>query len=343
VTYQRSAIEMANAADREERLLIERARATAVARELSPLRRERFQREIDLTLSLQIAPTYIATFEALSGVSLADLVEQCREFLRETQSMWDDSVQETVRRKLRIDPREATRADALALLRAPDLDRYFPAAAMEERVRGQMREMGIDPAAGGRVRYDTGEREGKRSRAFCAPVRVPDEVYLVLRPHGGQTDYRTLLHELGHALHFANVMPDYPFEYRWLGDNSVTEGYAMLLDHLMHDVGWLTRYTDLTRGDVGLALRAVGFEELQFLRRYCAKLIYEAALYGGEESWDALPDLYVIPPTRSWTWIRASTRRGTCARGSFRRCSVRRWSSASMRIGSVIRVLGRGW
>ena len=39
-----------------------------------------------------------------------------------------------------------------------------------------------------------------RSRAFCAPVRVPHEVYLVLRPHGGQTDWTTFLHELGHAL-----------------------------------------------------------------------------------------------------------------------------------------------
>ena len=30
-------------------------------------------------------------------------------------------------------------------------------------------------------------------------MRIPDEVYLVLRPHGGQTDWQTFLHELGHA------------------------------------------------------------------------------------------------------------------------------------------------
>ena len=63
---------------------------------------------------------------------------------------------------------------------------------MEDAVRRQVADMGIDPGAGGRIRYDIGEREGKRSRAFCAPVRVPDEVYLVMRPHGGQTDYQTL-------------------------------------------------------------------------------------------------------------------------------------------------------
>jgi hypothetical protein len=89
------------------------------------------------------------------------------------------------------------------------------------------------------------------------------------------------------------VAPDYPFEYRWLGDNSITEGYAMLFDHHMQDARWLTRYTSLTKSDAGTVLRAVGFEELQFLRRYCAKLLYELALYSGDVSWDALPDLYV--------------------------------------------------
>ncbi len=164
---------------------------------------------------------------------------------------------------------------------------------MEASIRRQTLEMGVDPDAGGRIRYDTGERDGKRARAFCAPVRVPAEVYLVLRPHGGQTDYRTLLHELGHALHFANVAPDAPFEYRWLGDNSITEGYAMLFDHHMQDARWLMRYTSLTKSDAGTVLRAVGLEELHFLRRYCAKLLYELALYSGDVSWESLPDRYV--------------------------------------------------
>jgi len=36
--------------------------------------------------------------------------------------------------------------------------------------------MGIDPLASGRITLDTGDREGKRSRAFGAPVRVRSEV-----------------------------------------------------------------------------------------------------------------------------------------------------------------------
>ena len=293
IQYQQIAIDIANAKDRDERLRLERARASLVAKELAPMRQERFQREKDIVEGLEIAGSYNATFTTLSGVNLPSLVEECRAFLRDTQPMWDDGLGEVVRRELDIDPKEATRADALALMRAPAFDPYFPSKQMEPEVRRQVADMGADATAAGRVIFDTAEREGKSSRAFCAPVRVPQEVYLVLRPHGGQSDYRTFLHELGHALHFANTRADYPFEYRWLGDNSVTESYAMLFDHMLHLPGWLARYTELGAPRIPGFLRAAGFEELQFLRRYCAKLIYEHELYGGEHSWQSLPDIYV--------------------------------------------------
>ena len=291
--FQRISIEIANTGDRAERLIMERARAELVERELAPLRRERFQRDRDFIEALGVGPDAIATFEAVSGIDLMALAAECESFLRDTEPMWEETVSETVRAKLGIRPQEATRADALALLRAREYDGSFPGSGAEAAVRRQLTEMGIDADASGRIHYDTGEREGKRARAFCAPVRVPQEVYLVLRPHGGQADYRTLLHEVGHALHFAYMRPDYPFEYRWIGDNSVTEAYAMLFDHLMQDAGWLLRYTELGRSNVASFRRSAGFEELQFLRRYCAKLIYETTLYGGDVGWDALPDLYV--------------------------------------------------
>ena len=299
--------------------------------ELAPIRRERFQRERDITEELGLAPNYNATFELLSGISLAALQggvravpprharcgTTCCRSSRSACSAWTSG--------------DVTRADALALFRAREFDASFPSKQMEESIRRQVREMGIDPLAAGRITLDTGEREGKRARAFCAPVRVPDEVYLVLRPHGGQTDWTTFLHELGHALHFAYMRPDLAFEYRWLGDNSITEGYAMLFDHLMKDAGWLKRYTELRARSSAPFMRSTGFEELHFLRRYCAKLIYEVELYGGttcvgvaarplRREAERGDDVPLQPrPTRSSTSIRGSTRRAICARGSCRR------------------------
>ena len=294
VPYASVAIAIANAGDRRERLAMDSARARLVERELAPIRRERLQRERDFVESLDLANGYVASFEAMSGIALGGLVAECRAFLAETEGMWDDVLPAFARPSLAGAPvAELTRADALALFRGRDYDRFFPGGALEGAVRRQADEMGLDPDAGGRVRYDLGERVGKRARAFCAPLRVPEEVYLVLRPHGGQADYSTLLHELGHALHYANMRADLPFEFRWVGDNSVTEGYAMLFDHRMQDRRWLLRYTGLAKADADVFLRHAALEELHFLRRYSAKLAYEAELYGGSVPWDALPDLYV--------------------------------------------------
>jgi hypothetical protein len=302
IPYQAVSIELGNSTDPAERAMIERARRALVEKELAPLKRERFQRERDITESLGIADGYNATWERLSGISLADLRAECEAFLRDTQAMWDEVAPSFVKKAIGMNIREMSRADALALFRAREFDEYFPANRMDASIRKQVREMGIDPDAAGRVRYDIGEREGKRSRAFCSPVQVPDEVYLVLRPHGGQTDWNTYLHELGHALHFAYMRPDHPMEFRYMGDNSVTEGYAMLFDHLMQDPGWLQRYTGLEKRTTPAFLHSAGFEELHFLRRYSAKLIYETQLYGGAVSWDALPDLYVDLLTSATTF-----------------------------------------
>ena len=291
--YQRASITIGNTRDAAARRRLDDARAALVQAEFAPMRREKLEREHACVAAIGVAPTYNATFEALSGISLDALRVECETFLRDTQAMWDDVLPERLSAGLGIRPGEATRADALALMRVPEFDAAFPASEMERAVRRQVTEMGISPDAEGRVRYDTGEREGKRSRAFCAPVRIPDLVHLVLRPHGGQTDWQTLLHELGHALHFANMQASLPFEFRWLGDNSITEGYAMLFDHRLQDAGWLARYSGLGTRDLPRFLRAAGFEELQFLRRYSAKLIYEIQLHAEGANWGSLPDVYV--------------------------------------------------
>ncbi|HMG13531.1 MAG TPA: hypothetical protein VK571_10155 [Gemmatimonadaceae bacterium] len=293
IAYQAAPIEIANTRDRTLRLALDAARAKLVKEEHAPIRLERLQREKDYIESLGVAGDYNSSFEAVSGISLGALGSACERFLRDTDSMWNDTLPRVLKKHLGIKPSQAKRADALALFRASEYDDAFPGNEMETVMRRQVLEMGIDPTADGRIVFDVGEREGKRSRAFCSPVRVPEEVYLVLRPHGGQSDYNTFLHELGHALHYGYASPDYPFEFRWLGDNSVTEGYAMLFDHRMQDAGWLLRYTGLGTNRVGKYLRTAGFEELHFLRRYCAKFLYERTLYSGEARWADLPDLYV--------------------------------------------------
>jgi hypothetical protein len=299
IEFQRSTIEIANRENRADRLAIDGARNALIAKELAPLRELRLSRDREITASLELADGTIPTFELLTGISLTALRAQCEAFLRDTQPMWDDLFTAVVKRQLGINPADAQRSDGVRLFRGQQFDRYFPPGAMQDAVLGQVREMGIDPLAAGRITLDADDRPGKRARAFCAPVRVPDEVYLVIRPHGGQADWMTFLHELGHALHYAYARPSLPFEYRWLGDNSITESYAMLFDHLTKNTRWLKRYSELGKTHLARFAHSAAFDELHMLRRYSAKLIYEMHLWGGEVSWREIPDLYADQLTKA--------------------------------------------
>jgi hypothetical protein len=89
IPYEAVAIQIANNTDKAERHAIDAARAQLVERELAPLRRERFQREREITEQLGLASNYNATWELLSGFPLGELKAQCEQFLRDTQNMWD--------------------------------------------------------------------------------------------------------------------------------------------------------------------------------------------------------------------------------------------------------------
>ncbi len=292
IPYQRVASELAMAGDRDERLAIDAARCTVVASEIAPLARERLTRERDVVESFGVADGYLGTIEAASGISLRALAAECEAFLRETAPMWDD-VLPTFLKRAGIARRDARRADAFALVRATAFDDAFPGREMEHAVRRQLAEAMIWPDARGRIHFDLADREGKPSGACCVPVRVPDEIHLLARPAGGVRHWRSFLHETGHALHFANVDASLAFEDRVLGDSSVTEGYAMLFDHLLHDRDWLARYSQLPTHRLRDYLAQAAFEELHALRRSAAKLLYELELHAGELSWDSLPERYV--------------------------------------------------
>ena len=106
---------------------------------------------------------------------------------------------------------------------------------------------------------------------------MPDDIVLVLMPHGGHDDFSTILHEAGHAEHFGNTAKKLPFEYRYLGDNSVTEGWAFVLEYITLDPAWLKAQVGLE--DASAFLDFTYAYKLFFLRRYAAKLNYELELH----------------------------------------------------------------
>lgn len=288
-----------NAADRSRREALESARLRAIA-DLNDLRQEIFESAQEEVRRLGFAdhPTFC---RELSGVDLVGLRDLSRPILPRTRDMYHEALLWYLKRWADASPREARRHDLARLFRAPGLDSVFPPSAVREAAEAPCRRMKIDPRAGGRIRVDDEPRPMKTPRAFVATPRIPDEVILVVRPSGGPDDYAAYLHELGHALHFAYTDPALPAEYRRLGDPSVTEAFAFLVDGLLRERGWLKKFAGV--GQPREVLRFTAFHKLWFLRRYAAKLEYELFLHTegpGSRSREAYRDLLSDATLVAW-------------------------------------------
>ena len=119
---------------------------------------------------------------------------------------------------------------------------------MVPALESTLEDLGIDLNAQENVTLDLDERPNKSPRAFCAPIEVPDRVMLVIQPIGGPDDWRALFHEArAHRALRAHVTQTWPWRRSGSGDNAVTEGWAMLLQHLTDEPEWLTRRLDFPR------------------------------------------------------------------------------------------------
>jgi len=219
--------------------------------------------------------------KALPSSALDDLADQCLVFLESTERLYEDAADKLFRDRVGVSLAEAERWDVPRLFRAPEWDPMFPADRMVPALEGTLADLGIDLTAQENVTLDLDERPNKSPRAFCAPIEVPDRVVLVIQPIGGPDDWRALFHEGGHTEHFAHTSRDLSMEEKRLGDKAVTEGWAMLLQHLTDEPEWLERRLDFPRPREYAVEGATGL--LYFVRRYAAKILYELEFHAADD------------------------------------------------------------
>jgi oligoendopeptidase F len=215
------------------------------------------------------------------GFPLDDLAEQCRRLLADTEDLWEETGDRFFRSRLGVGLDDVRRWDVGRAWRAAEWDPVFPRDGMLPALEVTLGELGIDLHAQQNVELDLEERPNKDPRAFCSPIEVPSRVVLVLKPQGGAEDWRALFHEAGHTEHFAHTDASLSPEERRLGDNAVTEGWAMLLEYLTTDPVWLERRLDFPRP---YEFAAEGAAQLLWVvRRYCAKFLYELEFHTAED------------------------------------------------------------
>ena len=287
--YRGVPVLLANEPDAGRRAELEAARNVLLAEPLGPLQRAALERAHDIVRDLGW-PSYAAAFADLRGFDLEALRAEAEGLLEGTADAYGASLAPELRAAGLPPLGELRRSDLPRFFRAPALDGPFTVERLVRCFSETLAGMGIDLDAQSNVHLDTERRPTKSPRAFCATPRVPDEIYLVIAPAGGREDFAALFHEGGHAEHYAHVDPGLAFEDRRLGDNTVTESFAFLFEHLTEDAEWLRRRLGVTDPEpIRAHARAV---LVLMLRRYAAKLGYELELHGAASDLDAMPRRY---------------------------------------------------
>jgi hypothetical protein len=270
---------IANEPERGRREELDRARVSLTEEHLN----ERYVRIAEARKSATKelgAPSYRDLY-ARFGFPLEELGRQCERFLADTEDTYVRAMDALFRRRVGIPLEQAKRWDIPRLFRANEWDTGFPGEKMLPALEATLAGLGIELGGQQNVHLDIESRPTKSPRAFCAPIEVPGRVMLVIQPIGGPDDWHALFHEAGHTEHYAHTSADLPVESRRLGDNAVTEGWAMLLELLVNEPAWLERRLDFARPEDFAAEASAG--QLYFVRRYAAKFLYELELHGETE------------------------------------------------------------
>ena len=324
VPYRAIQVEQANEPDAGRRARLEEARDALLVEQLNPLHRAALERGHEICTSLGW-PSYAAAYGELRGIDLEALARQAARFLEATDAAYPGVMDAELGQAALAPLSELRRCDLPRVFRAEGLDSMFAADRVVGSFRSAMGALGVDLDRQPNIHLDTEPRPTKSPRAFCSVPRVPGEIHLVISPHGGRDDYGALFHEGGHAEHYAHTDPDLAFEFRVLGDNSVTESFAFLVEGLVDEPRWLHRRLGVEDPESAVAhARAV---KLLMLRRYSAKLAYELELHGASAALTEMPDRYRtllgnalgIPwPAESWL--------ADVDEGFYAACYLRAWA-----------------
>jgi hypothetical protein len=341
IPYRAAPVEQANEPDADRRAQISEARDALLADRLNPIHLEALERSHALARELGWG-SYREMCGELRGVDLEALAAQACEFLRATEGAYPRVLGPELEAAGLAEIGRLRRSDLARFFRAPDLDGAFEADRLVSSFAETMSGLGIELERQSNVHLDTESRPTKSPRAFCAAPRVPGEIYLVISPVGGRDDFAALFHEGGHAEHYANTRAEIAFEYRRLGDNSVTESFAFLCEGMTSNPDWLR--VRLGVRDAEPIARHVRASRLVYLRRYAAKLDYELTLHDAAPDLKAMPELYsallgdvvrVHWPTASWL--------DDVDPGFYAACYLRAWALEAIWRRALAERFGRAW
>lgn len=213
--------------------------------------------------------------------------------LQETTGVYRRVMSDVLRRAYGKELGDISSAHALHWRAGNEFSHLFPQEKLISLCSGAFTTLGLPFEQAPQIRIDAEARPGKHPSASCYAPLAPEEVHVVLKPQGGYEDVRGLLHEGGHAFHFAYTDPTLPYEWRGLPrSHALSETFAALIEHLPENPLWLEHVMRVPKAAADRAGAWTLLGNLFMLRRHVATFSYELAF--DEKPYDAArnKDLY---------------------------------------------------
>jgi hypothetical protein len=232
---------------------------------------------------------YVRARERICGVDYGQLLSSVTSALKALDDLYMEHLRASVETSLGIPFQDAGAWDVAYWEKANDIEQVFSKRSLVPVAEAAISELGLTPEQADSITMDLELRAQKRIRPFCIPLRIPQEIKIVLVPESGSKYYLALLHESGHALHFAWTDSSLPFEHRRWGDRALSEAYGFLLEQLIRDRLWLARMLLFTKSSDFLRFQSL---LRVFLIRRCAGRLEYAVKLHQQQSLEGMPRAY---------------------------------------------------
>jgi hypothetical protein len=248
----------------------------------------------ELSAELSDEPDPVRRSEEEKGVSLRALEPVLAEASAASAAAWARLRERWFARLLGPERDELpSSAHVSYLRRLSPLDGVYTRERAVEVCLATLDRLGFALAEEPNVRLDLDDRPQKSPRACVIASDPPAVVHLITRAQGGVHDYQALLHEAGHALHYAGCDPRLPYAFRKLArDHALTEIYSYIVEAISREPGWHAEHFDLSDAEAEENAEATVFLEAMLYRRYTAKLQFELDFWSRFGEVGASPEGY---------------------------------------------------
>ena len=137
-----------------------------------------------------------------------------------------------------------------------------------------------------KIKIDKEDREKKSPSAFCYGIQIPNDVRVVYKHVSPFSDFTSIFHEFGHAVHGTSGVEGDPFWKRYNVPMSVSETFSIFFEMLLQQPLFLKHELSLTDDVIQEILDRRYFMNLYFLVFYASNALMKIDFWKRDYSFE---------------------------------------------------------